>query len=106
MLNSYRFSMIEVRQLSRRAWEVRRFEAARLCIPVLSVSWRMCLVVAKKEALRRDTARVKRESAALYRGAALVRVGVPMYAALPVSRRSLVSVVARAAVLVLSVLSI
>lgn len=54
MSGSYRFTLRECRQLSARAWQIRRFHAGRLAVPLLSVSWKECLLLAKKEQVRRQ----------------------------------------------------
>lgn len=54
----YRFTLAECRSLSRRAWVLRRFHAARLGVPVIDVSWRECLLLAKREQMKREVWKV------------------------------------------------
>lgn len=50
--SQHRFTLAECRQLSRRAWTLRRYHALRLGVKVMDVSWRECLLLARRESLR------------------------------------------------------
>lgn len=106
-MTAYRFTLSECRRLSSRAWQIRRFHAARLCIPVMAVSWRECLVLAKRESLRADLWRLHTAAIQCFgRREPLVGVGVPVCLPAAPVRSSWVSGLARAAVVVLAVLAV
>jgi hypothetical protein len=60
-MSEYRFSLGECRALSSRAWAIRKLRASASRAPVLSVSWKACLLEAKKASLISEAARVASE---------------------------------------------
>jgi len=57
-----KLSISDCRCLASRAWAIRRFHAARLGVPIRSVSWRECLLLARDEWFRAEEDRKRASS--------------------------------------------
>lgn len=108
-MSAYRFTIAECRSLSARAWQIRRFVAGRDVVPLMSVSWRGCLEMAKREQLRAELRRIHVQAIGLWgRREPLVGVSQPMFipAIHQAQRSSWVTGLARAAVVLLALVGV